>query len=71
MPTQPITLASTSSNTTTEISTVLKTNPFSTSLFIPATVNHNVQNYIKELEISEGQLSSCIKYVQIYSYLSF
>jgi hypothetical protein len=22
----------------------------------------NVQNYIKELEISEGQLSSCIKY---------
>jgi hypothetical protein len=24
-------------------------------------VNHNVQNYIKELEISEGQLSSCIK----------
>ena len=28
-------------------------------------VNHNVQNYIKELEISEGQLSSCIKLVFI------
>lgn len=23
---------------------------------------HNVQNYIKELEISEGQLSSVLKY---------
>ena len=26
------------------------------------TAYHNVQNYIKELEISEGQLSSCLKY---------
>ena len=28
-------------------------------------IYHNVQNYIKELEISEGQLSSCLKSVSL------
>jgi hypothetical protein len=27
----------------------------------PPAIYHNVQTYLKELEISEGQLSSCIK----------
>lgn len=37
-----------------------------------SSLSHSVQNYVKELEISEGQLSSCIKYKKqkiIYSLL--
>lgn len=34
-------------------------------------INYSIQNYIKELEISEGQLSSVLKLLSVFSYFCF
>ncbi len=79
-PTPPSPAPHTPSPTSTNPSTVqavavLKTpqaptiNPSSNKPNASSTVN--VSNYIKELEISEGQLSSCLKWISILLFISW
>jgi hypothetical protein len=59
-PPQPAAQLSNGKSPSSNTSAKLNTSAASAS-GTPPVIYHNVQTYIKELEISEGQLSSCIK----------